>query len=151
MTQGGGNFYEYPNGVLRNKFGIQDAAALQLAEAAATSFRIAELMQTPPADAFDLDHLKAIHRWIFQDVYSWAGELRTVDISKGTAHFAHYGFLAINAQRLFAQLAQEHHLQGLDPAAFARRAAYFLGEVNALHPFREGNGRTQRFFFWQVA
>ncbi len=79
-----GNQYEYPNGVLRNILGITDEAALQRVEATLTAIRLAELEAQPLPGAFDLDHLKAIHRYIFQDIYTWAGELRQVDISKGT-------------------------------------------------------------------
>jgi cell filamentation protein len=81
---------------------------------------------------------------LFGDVYEWAGQLRTVDISKGGHRFAHHGHIASAAAPIFNQLAAEKHLAGLSPAAFSDRAAYFLGELNALHPFREGNGRAQR-------
>ena len=147
----GGNRYEYPNGVLRNKLGITDAALLQQAETTFVALRQAELARQPPGDQFDLDHLCAIHRTLFQDVYEWAGEIRQVDISKGTSLFAHFSYIAANAQTLFASLAGEQALRGLPPDQFASRAAYFLGELNVLHPFREGNGRTQRIFFTQLA
>jgi cell filamentation protein len=95
--------------------------------------------------------LQAIHDAIFQDVYDWAGQLRTVDIGKGAGQFAHVAYLIPSATKLFSQLAQEQHLQGLALSQFAQRAAYYFGEVNALHPFREGNGRTQRMFFFLLA
>jgi cell filamentation protein len=88
---------------------------------------------------------------LFQDVYEWAGELRQVNISKGTSPFAHFSYLDTNARALFAQLGQERQLRGLTPDQFAKRAAYYLGEINVLHPFREGNGRTQRLFFTELA
>ena len=139
--------YEYPNGVLKNRFGIQDRVALAQAEAAATGLRIAQLLHAPLPGNFDLVHLQALHLFIFQDVYEWAGEIRTIDIGKGPGQFAHHAFIVANAAKLFAQLAREQNLQSLGMASFAARAAYYFGEVNALHPFLEGNGRAQRLFF----
>jgi cell filamentation protein len=147
----GGNLYEYPNGVLRNKLGIADGALLAQAEASYTLTRIGELANQPVAGNIDLAHLQAIHHFIFQDIYDWAGQIRLVDIQKGSSYFAHYSYIVSQATALFTQLAQEHHLRGLPPDAFSRRAAYYLGEINVLHPFREGNGRTQRIFFNDLA
>lgn len=146
-----GNRYEYPNGVLRNKLGIRDAEDLKRVEATYTALRIAELDLHPLPGRFDLDHLQAIHRHIFQDVYMWAGELRQVDISKGASRFAHFAFLEDQANLLFTRLAQERWLRDLPPERFTTQAAYYLGELNALHPFREGNGRTQRAFLSALA
>ncbi|HLY31422.1 MAG TPA: Fic family protein [Ktedonobacterales bacterium] len=147
----GGNRYEYPNGVLRNKFGITDAALLAQAEASFTLLRLGEVATHPIAGQFDLAHLQAIHRYLFQDVYDWAGELRQVDISKCASYFAHFSYIGNQAATLFTRLAQEQHLRGVPPDVFARRAAYYLGEINVLHPFREGNGRTQRVFLTDLA
>ena len=136
----GGNLYEYPNGVLRNKLDIRDAEQLKQVEAALTALRILQLHAQPLTGRFDLDHLKAIHAFIFQDIYTCAGELRQVDIIKDASRFAHFALLEDQANRLFASLAQENYLQGLSLEQFATRAAYYLGELNVLHPFREGNG-----------
>jgi cell filamentation protein len=150
-TPAGGNRYEYPNGPLRNKLGITDAAHLQQVETTLTALRLLEVAAHPIGGHCDFDHLKAIHHAIFQDIYEWAGEIRQVDISKGNSPFAHFAYIASNAQTLFARLVQEGCLRGLPADQFARRAAYYLGEINVLHPFREGNGRTQRVFFNEVA
>lgn len=77
--------------------------------------------------------------------------MRQVDIFKGSSRFAHFVFLEDNARLLFDRLAQEHFLQGFTSEQFAARAAFYLGELNALHPFREGNGRTQRVFLSMIA
>ena len=77
--------------------------------------------------------------------------MRLVEISKGNSQFALVAYLAQNAATIFARLVQEQHLRGMTFDAFAQRAAYYLGELNALHPFREGNGRTQRAFLSQLA
>ena len=84
-------------------------------------------------------------------MYEWAGQLRTIDISKGANRFAHYAHIHNAAAPIFLQLAKENHLAGLDTAAFSNCAAYYLGELNALHPFREGNGRALREFISHLA
>jgi cell filamentation protein len=139
------------SGVLKNRLGITDETALEKSEASHVAIRSFELTLKPLKGRFDLEHLQAIHRYLFQDVYEWAGELRTIDISKGGHLFAHHTHIQSAAAPIFQQLAEEKHLAGLDPAAFSERAAYYLGEVNALHPFREGNGRAQREFVSHLA
>jgi cell filamentation protein len=139
------------SGVLKNRFGIADEATLESTEASLVALRSYALAQQPLAGGFDLAHLQAIHRHLFGDVYEWAGELRTIDISKGGNAFAHHAYIAVAATPIFAQLARERHLAGLAPPAFSARAAHYLGEVNALHPFREGNGRAQREFISHLA
>jgi cell filamentation protein len=79
-------------------------------------------------------------------MYEWAGQLRTVDIAKGNNRFAHHAHVADAAKTIFHQLAVENHLAELDPNAFSDRSAHYLAEMNALHPFREGNGRALREF-----
>lgn len=147
----GGNRYEYPNGVLRNLLGITDAEALNRVEATYAAIRAAELFEHPISGRFDFDHLCAIHRSIFQDIYEWAGEPRQVDIIKGSSRFAHFRFIESSAKTIFDTLAAEQYLRGLPGEEFAARAAYHLGELNALHPFREGNGRAQRMFLSALA
>jgi cell filamentation protein len=104
------------------------------------------LIDNPLSGESDLAHLKAIHRYMFQDVYEWAGQFRTVNISKGGRLFGLADFLEPSLQQVLTKLAAEKHLVNLDADTFAGRAAYFLGELNAAHPFREGNGRMQREF-----
>jgi cell filamentation protein len=138
-------------GVLKNRLGIADAGSLEQAEAALVATRSYELALAPLQGRFDLAHLQDIHRYLFGELYEWAGELRRIDISKGGHLFAHHAHLASAAVPIFKQLAKENYLGGLDAAAFSQRAAYYLGELNALHPFREGNGRTQREFISHLA
>jgi cell filamentation protein len=88
---------------------------------------------------------------LFGDVYAWAGELRDIDLAKGDSYFANHMHIVSAARPIFAKLATEGYLTGLDTAAFSERAAYYLGEINVLHPFREGNGRTQREFINHLA
>jgi cell filamentation protein len=125
--------------------------ALQRLETPLALRRLLELQQSPIAGRFDTGHLQAIHHYIFQDVYDWAGGLRTVSISKPGAPFPPPEYLKASLDTLFAELTRESCLKNLPPSAWARRAAYFLGEINAIHPFREGNGRTQREFIRELA
>src|ERR1700678_3902030 len=138
-------------GVLKNKLEIRDQATLDVAEADLVSIRSQQLWLSPLEGKFDLTHLRKIHWHLFRDVYSWAGELRTVDISKGDNRFAHHAFLESAAGSTFEKLRKENYLVGLDADTFCSRAAFYLGELNALHPFRDGNGRTQREFLQMVA
>jgi cell filamentation protein len=145
------HYLDPATGVLKNFLGITDAAILEQAEASLVATRSYELSQTPLRGRFDLAHLQAMHRHLFGDLYEWAGQLRTIDISKGGHLFAHHAHIGNSAALIFKQLAEEKHLAGLDPATFSDRAAHYLGELNALHPFREGNGRAQREFVSHLA
>jgi cell filamentation protein len=100
---------------------------------------------------FDTAHLRAIHRYLFQDVFPWAGELRVVNISKGNTNFGPAIHIGSALTELFERLAKEKQLTGLSAFKFVERSAFYLGEINAIHPFREGNGRTQREFIRQLA
>jgi len=139
-------------GVLRNIPGITDSVQLQRYEAAATADVLISLKVKPVAGCFDRIHLQAIHQAIFANVYPWAGQLRMVNIQKtGSFPFASAQFLTQNLDDTFKQLFKENRLRGLSPDTFLSRAAYYLGELNALHPFREGNGRAQREFIRELA
>ena len=145
------HYLDLETGVLKNKLGIQDKTILEQREADYATARAYELAKTPLDGNFDLDHLKAIHKHLFGDVYAWAGELRDIDLAKGDSYFANHMHIVSAARPIFAKLATEGYLTGLDTAAFSERAAYYLGEINVLHPFREGNGRTQREFINHLA
>ena len=143
--------YCYPNSdVLKNKIGIQDMEKLQRLERRLTMLRILELVDKPIQGKFDLQHLRLIHRYIFQDVYDWAGEIRKVDIAKGSM-FCNVKFIESQAAEIFKKLKSEDYLQGLNEENTASRLAYYFSEINALHPFREGNGRSQREFIRTLA
>ena len=144
--------YLYPGiGVLRNLRGLRDAATFAEFEAGATVQRILELGINPPRGDFDVRHLKAIHGHIFQDVFDWAGQFRTVNISKGGHLFGAAAFLEAALHSTFDRLRKEDYLKGADPQRLAIRAGYYLGEINAAHPFRDGNGRAQREFIRALA
>jgi len=127
-------------------------AKLDKYERLRTAEAIYDLELNPVRGSFDQAHLQAIHRRIFEKVYPWAGELRRVNISRPASYpFTLIPFLQKNLDEIFAKLASEGHLQSLAAAAFADRAAVYLGALNTLHPFREGNGRTQREFIRELA
>lgn len=136
-------------GVLRNRLDITDAGRLCQAEADMSYLRDQELKQRPLPGRYDLAHLAAFHRRIFGDVYDWAGELRRVDVAR-TAPFAHWRHIESYGGEILTKLADEKLLAGLDRDVFLDRFTHYFSEVNALHPFREGNGRTQRAFFRQL-
>jgi cell filamentation protein len=140
-----------PSDVPNNKFGLTSLSDLQRRETPLALRRLLELQQNPVPGNLDTGHLRAIHHHIFQDVCEWAGELRTVNISKPDAVFPPPEYLKSSLDALFAELARENCLKNHSASAWAHRAAYFLGEINAVHPFREGNGRTQREFIRELA
>jgi cell filamentation protein, protein adenylyltransferase len=136
------------SGVLRNRLGITDAERLQRVEAGLTQAALAELAARALPGQYDVGHLRAFHREIFGDLYPWAGDIRTVGIAK-TDPFCLPEHIESYATEVFEALARERHLRGLDRESFLDRLAHYFAEVNAIHPFREGNGRTQRAFFRQ--
>jgi cell filamentation protein len=134
-------------GVLKNKLGIGDEDELRRAEADISAAALFELEMSPHLGEghFDLGHLRALHVRIFGEVYPWAGKPRTVDIAKGT-----WFCLARNieefAASVFGELASQNYLVGLERRELVKGVGELYGQLNALHPFREGNGRTQRAF-----
>lgn len=133
--------------VLRNKFDLRDQAELDAVEREFVTFR---LLQTVPTGDFDLAHLKAIHHHLFQDIFDWAGELRTVEIAKGGSTFQFRRFIETGMEDVHQRLIARRYLKDLSPTDFAREAADILGDVNYVHPFREGNGRTQLQYLKQL-
>lgn len=142
--------YCYQNtNVLKNKLNIHDFEKLQEAERKITMLRISDLIDVPIEGNFDLKHFKEIHKYIFQDIYDWAGEFRTVDIAKGNM-FCKVQFIYIQAEEIFKKINLQS-LESINYDEFISKIAYYFSEINALHPFREGNGRTQREFIRELA
>lgn len=143
--------YCYPGtNVLKNKLDIRDLDRLHEAERDYSSVRQAELSNMGVTGDFSFKHLCSIHKQLFQDVYSWAGKTRTVDISKGTI-FCLVQFIESQFDDLYRKLKKENFLADIaDEKEMGKRLAFYLGELNMIHPFREGNGRTQRIFIEQL-
>ncbi|GAA1832285.1 Fic family protein [Pseudonocardia ailaonensis] len=137
-------------GVLHNRLGLTDPAALATAEADFSAARITALALRPLPGGYDLPHLQAFHWHVFGDVYPWAGQVRTVSLGKGRL-FCPPGEIEATAAVVFGDLARANHLRGLDRSTFVAALGLLFAQVNALHPFREGNGRTQRAFLSQLA
>ena len=144
--------YCYPHSfTLINKLGIKDSPALNAAEREITTVRVSQIMEHPCKGHFDLKHLQAIHKFLFHDVYPWAGKLRTVNIAKGN-QFCNCLYIESGSQPIFKKLQyDDHYLIDCGPDHIAEKLAYYLGEINVIHPFREGNGRTQRVFIHYLA
>jgi cell filamentation protein len=144
-------YLDLESGVLRNRLGITDAKRLRRVEADFTAVRIAQVIRNPIPGPYDLAHLRAFHRQIFQDLYDWAGELRTVSIGRGARLFSLPQHLEADGDELFGWLARSDHLRGRDREAFVDDLTELYADLNALHPFRDGNGRAQRAFLGQLA
>ncbi len=154
MTEVVDPYLDPDTGLLRNLVGARTQAALDTAEGDLTYLRAAELQVRPVRPTGDLDEFRAIHRQLFQDVYPWAGGIRTVDIRKnvdGAEHFLSAG--AIDRGSMFAaeELRQDTMLRGMTRDQFIDRLSHHYDQWNFVHPFREGNGRTQRVFWNRVA
>ena len=146
------DFYCYPKSdVLINKFDIRDKNALYTAERQITALKIVKLDESPVKGRFDLKHIKSIHKFIFGDIYAWAGQIRKGDfLIKGDSIFCRAMFIENMAADTHAKLKADNYLRGLEKVDFIIKLAFYMGEINALHPFREGNGRTQRLYFKQL-
>jgi cell filamentation protein, protein adenylyltransferase len=144
-----GDPYVYPGTVvLRNRFDILDEDALEAAERRLSAERI---RQGVPTGAFDLAHLRAVHRHLFQDIYDWAGELRTVEIAKEGHQFQFRRYIETGMADVHRRLVATRFLVGLGLPEFAAGAGEIIGDINYVHPFREGNGRAQLQYLRQLA
>lgn len=132
-------------GVLRNLRGLRSLDALEAFEVAAFTVRARDKL---PTGKFDPAHYRAIHHHLFQDIYDWAGQYRTIRIAKGSAMFCFPEHIEGQMDLLFAGLSATPFLPGASRDEFIPAAARFLGDLNAVHPFREGNGRTQLTFLF---
>ena len=130
--------------VLKNRLGIRDQEALDQVEADTTAQRFAEPL---PQGSFTPSHYCAVHRHLFGGIYAWAGRFRVTRISKGDSTFCYPENIPAQMRALFAALRAQKCFFGLEPEDFSTRSAHFLAELNAIHAFREGNGRTQLAFF----
>jgi cell filamentation protein len=141
-------------GVLRNLIGARTRESLDDAEGSLSFARLVQLMDHPPKLTSDLTELRAIHRQLFQDLYDWAGQIRTVDVRKnveGAEFFLPSGMIERASVFAAGELQSDNALRGLDREHFIDRLAYHYDQVNYIHPFREGNGRVQRVFWNRIA
>ncbi|HEY0207879.1 putative adenosine monophosphate-protein transferase Fic [Acerihabitans sp.] len=145
----GRDLYFYPGlQVLANRLNIHEASGLLEAELALTGLRAATIELGTPN--MGLPWLCAIHRQLFQDIYPWAGQLRTVDIYQNETRYCHFDYLEKEGNAVMQRLEDEDYLRGLSLDDIVPRLAHYYADINMLHPFREGNGRAQRIFFEQL-
>lgn len=136
--------YCYPGtNVLKNLAGKKDAGALEAFELEMVALRAEE---GPPSGAFNVAHYRAVHRHLFQDVYAWAGNFRTNRTGKGGNWFCYPEYISKEMLNLFERLKAASLVPGAQTEEFVPAVADFLAKLNAIHPFREGNGRTQLVF-----
>jgi cell filamentation protein len=141
--------YCYPDTtILINKLNLRDQKQLDAFEAEITMQRASEPF---PNGRLSYTHYCAIHRHIFQDVYPWAGKLRTVRISKEGSMFCYPEHIDDQMRKLFAELRKDNCFRRQSVSEFSRNTSRFLTELNAIHPFREGNGRSQLAFLTLLA
>jgi cell filamentation protein len=133
---------------LKNKLGLRDQAVLQAFELEMSSLRAEEPL---PNGRFGPAHYRQVHRHLFQDVYRWAGRYRTIRTAKDGNWFCFPEYIEREMDQLFRRLKRPPFLSGATGLDFVAAAADFLAELNAIHPFREGNGRTQMAFLHLVA
>lgn len=137
--------------VLINRFDIREQGKLDEVESVLTASRIAEWLESPGENSFDFAHYREIHRFIFADLYDWAGKIRTVNISKKGTVFCPASEIEEQGNRIFGCLAENNFLLDLPQKEFVKEFVELYCTTNYLHPFREGNGRTQRVFLSQLA
>ena len=149
----GANFYCYPEAnVLINKLHLKDGGKLDQTERKINLLKLIEFNKNPIRGNFNFTHFCDIHHYLFCDLYEWAGHPRKGGfMSKGNTLFANSDFIESLFADYYEKLEKENFLKGLDKTIFCERLAYFMGEVNTIHPFREGNGRTTRLYFAQLA
>ena len=137
--------------ILINKLEIKDKALLQKYEAKIVAAKLLVLRQKGIIGNFDVNHLKNIHKYLFEDIYPFAGKFRTENIAKGVFRFAEWEYIESELNNLLNKLKVDNYLSDLSKDLLAEKLAYYLSELNVLHPFREGNGRTIREFIRELA
>ena len=146
--------YFYDNTeVLKNLLDIRDEKLLNDTERRLVSIRISEInkeLECPVQGSFDFDHLKRINKFLFQDLYEWAGDLRKCEMEKIDV-FCLYSNLEYFANVIFSKIKEENYYIDYDYDDKIAKLVDLFGDINALHPFREGNGRTQREFIEELA
>ena len=137
--------------VLINKFDVRDITDLDKIERNYVSVRDDELRVFPRRGDLLLDYYKSIHKHLFQDMYTWNGQLRDVPIARNGVKFCPPEEIEKRLDTLLKALANECYLMEFAREIVFLRLAYYLGELNNIHPFRDGNGRTQRSFVEIIA
>lgn len=144
-------YFDYENNVLKNKPNITDADELAKLEYKLTAIRATELMLGNPSGKLTMQTYKNIHYHLFQDLYEWAGKYRNVNISKGKTNFLSPQFFGNAEREIEKQIKEYLDFRSSKKEMICRKLAKIIIDLNYMHPFREGNGRTQREFIRQMA
>ena len=146
------SIYCYPDSnVLKNRLNIRDNNLLKTAEEEITLIKQMELLKNPINGNFSKTHLMNIHKFIFEDIYTFAGKIRREQISKADTMFYPPNLINRELDKLFAEIKEKNMLKEADEKKFFNNLAYVMAELNIIHPFREGNGRTIREFVRTMA
>lgn len=137
--------YENSN-TLINKFNIRDEKELEMMERNLTSYLMAQAIIEIPFENVDFGFYKKLHKYIFDEIYSWAGTIRKVEMSKKGTKFCPAQEIEKRAKTIFDGLKTQNFLKDLNDDEFIIEFVDLYCELNYLHPFREGNGRIQRLF-----
>ena len=133
---------------LANKLDISDPAELQEREYQISAAKTLDVLAQDPPSILDFDYYLKLHQTLFSDIYDFAGKIRTVNIAKpdSPVPFAYADCIQPYADQIFSELKRRHYLVNLEKPDFISALAWLSSELNALHPFREGNGRTNRLY-----
>ena len=146
------SIYCYPDSnVLKNKLNIKDNKLLKTAEEEITLIKQMELLKNPIKGNFSKSHLMNIHKFIFEDIYSFAGKIRREQISKADTMFYPPNLIDRELDKVFAKIKEKNMLKETDKGKVFDNLAYVMAELNIIHPFREGNGRSIREFIRLMA
>lgn len=137
--------------ILVNKLEIKNNKDLLKYENQIVIIKLFDLRQKGITGNFDIKHFASIHRCLFEDIYPFAGMFRNENIAKDNFRFAEWEYIEEELNKLLKQLKEEKYLNNLKKEELVDRLAYYMAELNVLHPFREGNGRTTREFIRQLA
>lgn len=145
------SIYCYPNSnVLVNKLNIHDNKKLATVERKLVLLKLYTLRQNNNIEKFDIHHFLSIHKFLFEDIYPFAGKIRSEDIAKDSFRFAKWEYIEDQLNELLSKLSKDN-LKNLNKEDMSKKLAYYMSELNVLHPFREGNGRTIREFIRELA
>ncbi len=144
-------YFDTEHNVLKNLADITDKKTLEIFEDAVADASILEIMPILETAKIDFELWKKIHKLMFGDIYEWAGQIRTVRMTKGMSLFANPQFIEHVAKDIFKELEQEKYLTNLSFEKLAARLSYYYNDLNAIHPFREGNGRSLKLIITEIA
>ena len=136
--------------VLINKFDIHDESRLKIVEESISTFLIAKALKDLPFANVDFDYYKMLHKYVFGDIYEWAGTIRNIDMSKKGTRFCSAELIGQKGAAIFSRLNASDYLKKYEHDNFINEFTELYCDLNMLHPFREGNGRIQRLFLTKL-